>query len=133
MFSNKEIDYLKGKIKPNQYYERVLRSRISRKIRDLKNETIPILIENDFTKKQIYELINQFESNVTENSNGVTEFSNIQQEKTPSISTESIIVPNKRRDWDSNPGWSFPHSGFQDRRLQPLGHPSNIKTSVRVR
>ena len=76
MFSNKEIDYLKGKIKPNHDYERVLRSRINRKIQVLKNETIPLLIENDFTKKQIYELIRRFESNVTENSNGVTKFSN---------------------------------------------------------
>ena len=109
MFSNKEIDYLKGKIKPNHDYERVLRSRINRKIQDLKNETIPLLIENDFTKKQILELIRQFESSVTENSNVVTEFSNIQQEKTPSISTESIIVPNKRRDWDSNPGDHYSH------------------------
>ncbi len=25
---------------------------------------------------------------------------------------------------DSNPRWSFPHSGFQDHRLRPLGHPS---------
>ena len=29
-----------------------------------------------------------------------------------------------RRDWDSNPGASFPANGFQDRRLRPLGHPS---------
>ena len=25
---------------------------------------------------------------------------------------------------DSNPRWTFAHSGFQDRRLRPLGHPS---------
>ena len=29
-----------------------------------------------------------------------------------------------RRDWDSNPGDAFASNGFQDRRLQPLGHPS---------
>ena len=29
-----------------------------------------------------------------------------------------------RRERDSNPRWSFPHSGFQDRRFQPLTHPS---------
>ncbi len=31
-----------------------------------------------------------------------------------------------RRDWDSNPGTSFPANGFQDRRLRPLGHPSKL-------
>ena len=29
-----------------------------------------------------------------------------------------------RRGWDSNPRWSCPHGGFQDRCLKPLGHPS---------
>ena len=29
-----------------------------------------------------------------------------------------------RREWDSNPRYSRPYSGFQDRRLRPLGHPS---------
>jgi hypothetical protein len=29
-----------------------------------------------------------------------------------------------RRERDSNPRWSFPHSGFQDHRHRPLGHPS---------
>ena len=27
-----------------------------------------------------------------------------------------------RRERDSNPRWSFPHSGFQDHRHRPLGH-----------
>ncbi len=27
--------------------------------------------------------------------------------------------------WDSNPRWACTHAGFQDRCLQPLGHPSN--------
>ncbi len=30
-----------------------------------------------------------------------------------------------RKGWDSNPRWSFPHGGFQDRCLKPLGHPSS--------
>ncbi len=29
-----------------------------------------------------------------------------------------------RTGWDSNPRWAFTHGGFQDRCLQPLGHPS---------
>jgi site-specific DNA recombinase len=29
-----------------------------------------------------------------------------------------------RKRWDSNPRWSRPHGGFQDRCLKPLGHPS---------
>src|SRR5207248_7057171 len=29
-----------------------------------------------------------------------------------------------RRRWDSNPRWSCPHGGFQDRCLKPLGHSS---------
>jgi hypothetical protein len=32
-----------------------------------------------------------------------------------------------RRRWDSNPRDPFGPNGFQDRRLQPLGHPSGIK------
>ena len=32
-----------------------------------------------------------------------------------------------RRRWDSNPRGPFGPNGFQDRRLQPLGHPSEIK------
>jgi site-specific DNA recombinase len=37
-------------------------------------------------------------------------------------------VPNQglkwRRRWDSNPRYGFPHAGFQDRCLKPLGHSS---------
>lgn len=29
-----------------------------------------------------------------------------------------------RRDRDSNPGYALTYNGFQDRRLQPLSHPS---------
>jgi hypothetical protein len=31
-----------------------------------------------------------------------------------------------RRGWDSNPRCGFPHDGFQDRCLKPLGHPSSV-------
>jgi hypothetical protein len=31
-----------------------------------------------------------------------------------------------RRERDSNPRYGFPYSDFQDRRLQPLGHPSVV-------
>ncbi len=33
-------------------------------------------------------------------------------------------VPSWRRKRDSNPRYSFPYCGFQDRRLKPLGHSS---------
>ncbi len=29
-----------------------------------------------------------------------------------------------RMGWDSNPGYAFTYSSFQDCRLRPLGHPS---------
>ncbi len=35
-----------------------------------------------------------------------------------------LQLQNWRREWDSNPRYSCPYSGFQDRRLRPLGHPS---------
>jgi hypothetical protein len=35
-----------------------------------------------------------------------------------------------RRGWDSNPRDPFGPNGFQDRRLQPLGHPSKIKLLI---
>ncbi len=31
--------------------------------------------------------------------------------------------------WDSNPRYAFTHAGFQDRCLQPLGHPSSNSLS----
>ena len=33
---------------------------------------------------------------------------------------------NQRMGRDSNPRWTLAHSGFQDRRLRPLGHPSQV-------
>ncbi len=102
MFSKKEIDYLKGKIKPNHNYERVLRSRISRKLHDLKTEAIPLLIGNDFTRKRVYELIRQLEIGVTEISNGVTECSNTRKEAL-SLKSKDLNNETKRRRWDSNP------------------------------
>jgi hypothetical protein len=50
------------------------------------------------------------------------------------VATKSLIVKAScvsshlarhwRKGWDSNPRWSCPHGGFQDRCLKPLGHPS---------
>ena len=37
-----------------------------------------------------------------------------------------IYVPGWRREWDSNPRDGLPPAGFQDRCLQPLGHPSAV-------
>jgi len=34
------------------------------------------------------------------------------------------LQPARRMGWDSNPRMAFTINGFQDRRLQPLGHPS---------
>jgi hypothetical protein len=39
----------------------------------------------------------------------------------------------RRMGWDSNPRMPFDINGFQDRRLQPLGHPSGIEVEVRVK
>jgi hypothetical protein len=36
-----------------------------------------------------------------------------------------ILQPFWRRGWDSNPRATFAAAGFQDRCLQPLGHPSD--------
>ncbi len=35
-----------------------------------------------------------------------------------------------RKERDSNPRTGFPVSGFQDRRLKPLGHPSTIFSTL---
>lgn len=43
---------------------------------------------------------------------------------------EESVKTEERRDRDSNPGWACTHSGFQDRRLKPLGHPSGLKESI---
>ena len=37
-----------------------------------------------------------------------------------------------RKGWDSNPRWSCPHGGFQDRCLKPLGHPSASARSCAI-
>ena len=39
--------------------------------------------------------------------------------------TSIIYAVTWRMGWDSNPRDSFPPGGFQDRCLQPLGHPSS--------
>ena len=36
-----------------------------------------------------------------------------------------------RKRWDSNPRYGFPHAGFQDRFLKPLGH-SSLRRSIEV-
>ncbi len=36
----------------------------------------------------------------------------------------SADIPALRWGWDSNPRYRFRYNGFQDRRLQPLGHPT---------
>ena len=36
----------------------------------------------------------------------------------------SVQIQNWRRGWDSNPRYAEAHDGFQDRSLNPLGHPS---------
>src|SRR5215212_2841410 len=39
---------------------------------------------------------------------------------------KSVAYENlKRRGWDLNPRWSYPHSGFRDRPVQPLQHLSS--------
>ena len=35
-----------------------------------------------------------------------------------------------RRGWDLNPRWSFPHSGFRDRPVQPLQHLSGSNDAI---
>ena len=40
------------------------------------------------------------------------------------INLSSVIW---RREWDSNPRYGFPHAGFQDQYLQPLGHLSRTE------
>src|SRR5215467_4377895 len=49
-----------------------------------------------------------------------------------SISMASLQITDyrkcdKRRGWDLNPRWSYPHSGFRDRPVQPLQHLSVSK------
>src|ERR1051325_704582 len=34
----------------------------------------------------------------------------------------SVIGFSKRREWDSNPRWSYPHTRFPSVLLKPLGH-----------
>ncbi len=45
--------------------------------------------------------------------------------------------PLKRREWDSNPRWSYPHTRFPSVLLKPLGHlskkPSDCITPISYR
>jgi hypothetical protein len=43
------------------------------------------------------------------------------------VKTHGIFM---RRGWDSNPRCGYPHAGFQDRFLQPLGHLSKIPVKI---
>lgn len=45
---------------------------------------------------------------------------------------ECDAIKKKRRGRDLNPGTGFPVSGFQDRCIQPLCHPSCIKSIFKV-
>ncbi len=44
-----------------------------------------------------------------------------------SLSNHHLV--SQRMGRDSNPRWTLAHSGFQDRRLRPLGHPSRYPYS----
>src|SRR3954466_7090544 len=47
-----------------------------------------------------------------------------------SMSSENRpLLPSWRREWDSNPRYSFPHTRFPSVRLKPLGHLS-LKSSL---
>ena len=67
VFSKKEIDYLKGEIKPNKNYTKTLRKRINKKMRMFIENTLPLLDNNRYTKDLIIELKNQLELRGTEN------------------------------------------------------------------
>src|SRR4051812_9135244 len=41
------------------------------------------------------------------------------------LSTINTQLSHQRLGRDSNPRCSFPHAGFQDRCLKPLGHPTD--------
>ena len=75
VFSKKEIDYLKGEIKPNKNYTKTLRKRINKKMRMFIENTLPLLDNNRYTKDLIIELKNQLELRGTENRTIGTEFS----------------------------------------------------------
>jgi len=45
----------------------------------------------------------------------------------------NIFIWFWRMGWDSNPRYGFPHAGFQDRFLKPLGHPSISVNCCRFR
>ncbi len=45
---------------------------------------------------------------------------------------DGAAIKKKRRGRDLNPGTGFPVSGFQDRCIQPLCHPSCLKSIFKV-
>src|SRR3972149_5603445 len=74
-----QLDYLKGEAKITPDYEKVLRSRINTKLETLSNETIPLLMKNEYTRPWISSLKSDLEERVTENCYQVTEFSNLRK------------------------------------------------------
>jgi hypothetical protein len=52
---------------------------------------------------------------------GQTRFFQAEKKRNP-----EILKTRWRRGWDSNPRATFAAAGFQDRCLQPLGHPSKL-------
>ena len=68
MFSKTELDFLKGNLQVSETYARILHHRINKKVVSLR-EVIPLLTERGYQIPY-----------VTENCNGVTEFSNASQE-----------------------------------------------------
>ncbi len=48
------------------------------------------------------------------------------------VKKECDAIKKKRRGRDLNPGTGFPVSGFQDRCIQPLCHPSYSKSIFKV-
>ena len=120
MFSKKEIDYLKGDIKPNQNYAKTLRKRINRKLRVLLNDDIPLLLENENTRHWVSELGYLSNLRGTENSTRGTKFNTPRQQMETyghqRIDNDSIMLNLKtvftaqnlhnaswRRGWESNP------------------------------
>ena len=92
MFSKKEIDYLKGNINPNHNYAKTLRKRINRKIRELLNDDIPLLKENEHTRHWISALGVLTNLRGTENSTRGTEFSTPIKNKLIDEQVNKIIV-----------------------------------------
>ena len=71
-FSRAELNYLKGEKSVNSNYERVLLHRIYKKLDCFREEILPMLANNNKTRSYL---------EITENSNIITNFSNILKNK----------------------------------------------------